>query len=381
MEAITYITILSTGAYLLIIAGMIIAWLRTPTYKPPDAYRPRQSCSLIVPARNEEEHIRSCLQSLCEQEYPADLREIFLIDDFSEDRTPFIAATFAPDVRLLRMRDEAPNARGPAFKKRALAAGISQSENKYIITTDADCISPPGRLRNLLFQIEKKGLHALTAPVLIHRPETFREHFQALDFLSLMGVTALGQATRLIPLANGANFCFTREAFEAVNGYEGIDDIASGDDVLLMKKIRKKFRKKTAFAKNPEAAVFTKAEPTLLAFLRQRLRWAAKTNSHGDRTSQHISKLVWSNSAILFTAFATSLFEPKILPVFYACLAANAIADYLFLHIAAKTFGQTKSLRYFVPAFLMQRLYVLFIGMAASLPFLRISWKNRKIKK
>ncbi len=372
-----------TSAYLLLTGSMIVTWLRTPAYKAPAQKHP-QTCSVLVPARNEETGLQACLQSLCAQRYPAECFEIVVIDDFSEDRTPFIAESFASrGVQLLKMKNKKLKPAKSAGKKQALAHGIEQTSFKYILTTDADCISPPERLRNILSQMEDCQLQALTAPVLIHRPKGLWEHFQALDFLSLMGVTALAQATGLSSLSNGANFCFSRRAFEQVRGYEGIDEIASGDDVMLMQKIKKKFPRKTAFAKNRNAAVFTRAEPGLRSFLRQRRRWAAKTNSHGDFFSKILSWLVWGNNASLGSL---AMLIPALpdsypaLPVFFLCLSANAIADYSFLHIAANFFGQSKSLRYFVPAFFMHRLYVLLIGFIAILP-LKTTWKGRKISK
>ena len=40
-------------------------------------------------------------------------------------------------------------------------------------------------------------------------------------------------------MCNGANLAYERKAFYEVNGFTGIDHIASGDDMLLMHKIWK----------------------------------------------------------------------------------------------------------------------------------------------
>ena len=45
--------------------------------------------SVIVPARNEEKNLSSCLESLLNQSYPKELYEIIVVDDDSDDNTPF----------------------------------------------------------------------------------------------------------------------------------------------------------------------------------------------------------------------------------------------------------------------------------------------------
>ena len=42
-------------------------------------------------------------------------------------------------------------------------------------------------------------------------------------------------------MCNGANLAYTKNAFNAVGGFKDIDDIASGDDMLLMYKIDQKY--------------------------------------------------------------------------------------------------------------------------------------------
>ncbi len=369
-----------TSLYLLLIGSMIYYLKKLPAWKAPHDYRPRELCSIIIPARNEATNIKACLDSLLRQNYPRELMEIIVVDDHSEDDTASIVRPFSRDgVRLIQMKNSA-HATNKAFKKHALAIGIQQSSGKYIITTDADCVSPPSRLRNLLWQMESRQLQALTAPVLIRPARNLFEHFQALEFLSLMGITALGHATQLMPLANGANFCFTRRAFKAVNGYDGIDDIASGDDVLLMQKIISRFPGQVAFAKNPEAAVFTRAEPSLRAFVQQRLRWAAKNFSHGSKLINFTWELVWLNNAVLWMCMIQTLYTSRFFLPAFLCLSANIVMDYLFLRRAARLFHAEKSLQYFLPAFFIHRCYLFFVPLA-SLLRLPVYWKKRKIKK
>jgi hypothetical protein len=61
--------------------------------------------------------------------------------------------------------------------------------------------------------------------------------FQFIDFMSLQGVTAASVNAGFHNMCNGANLAYKKEVFFEVNGFKGIDNIASGDDMLLMNKI------------------------------------------------------------------------------------------------------------------------------------------------
>ena len=76
--------------------------------------------------------------------------------------------------------------------------------------------------------------------------------FQTLDFISLQGITGAAVYKNLYPMCNGANLAYTRKAFDEVDGFTDIDHIASGDDMLLMKKIQSKYPGRTqGYIKDP----------------------------------------------------------------------------------------------------------------------------------
>jgi glycosyltransferase involved in cell wall biosynthesis len=54
--------------------------------------------SVIIPARNEEENIQNCLRSILEQDYPAELFEVIVINDHSTDGTEDIIRLMQHDM-------------------------------------------------------------------------------------------------------------------------------------------------------------------------------------------------------------------------------------------------------------------------------------------
>src|SRR3954454_18184619 len=55
--------------------------------------------SVIIPARNEEAQIGICLQSVLNQQYPRDLFEVIVADDYSTDNTAGIVRKYQQEYR------------------------------------------------------------------------------------------------------------------------------------------------------------------------------------------------------------------------------------------------------------------------------------------
>ncbi len=60
-------------------------------------------------------------------------------------------------------------------------------------------------------------------------------------------------------MCNGANLAYERKVFYEVNGFTGIDHIASGDDMLLMQKIAQRFPGKISYLLSKESIVTTQS--------------------------------------------------------------------------------------------------------------------------
>ena len=65
---------------------------------------------------------------------------------------------------------------------------------------------------------------------------SFLENFQLLDFLSLQAATLGGFGIKKPFLCNGANLAYKKTVFTKLNGFQGNENIASGDDIFLFEK-------------------------------------------------------------------------------------------------------------------------------------------------
>lgn len=63
------------------------------------------SISLVVPTYNEEKNIKSCLESVFKQDYPKRLLEVFVIDNYSTDRTVEIAKHYPVTLIMSKVKN------------------------------------------------------------------------------------------------------------------------------------------------------------------------------------------------------------------------------------------------------------------------------------
>lgn len=362
-----------------------LGWRRLPFFEKNEGFEPVTAISVVIPARNEALNIESCLKSIVEGSYPADLLEIIVVDDHSEDETAGLVAAGnwqpAP-VRLIRLAEHlAPDESLLSHKKIALETGIAQARGVLIVCTDADCLAPPDWLRLLAQAYETLGAHLIAAPVLFHRENNLLQRFQSLDFTGMMGITGAGIQLGFQRMGNGANLAYPKAVFEAVGGFSGDRRHASGDDLFLMQKIARQNPEKVFFLKNPAAAVRTEAQPTLHRFIRQRLRWGTKNAALPEFWVKFALALVllFCGALTLNLVLAPLLAangRPQLLPVLFTQLAFKALADSFFLREMTIFFGRRDLMRWFWPSFFMHILYIAGIG-TASLLFKRYEWKGR----
>lgn len=108
--------------------------------------------SLILPCRNEEDHIGACLDSLLATTYPHDDLELIVVDGDSDDRTRDIAARYAERHGGIRLLDN-PRRIVPT----ALNIGIRAATGDVILRVDAHALYPPEYVPRLVAALLASG--------------------------------------------------------------------------------------------------------------------------------------------------------------------------------------------------------------------------------
>jgi cellulose synthase/poly-beta-1,6-N-acetylglucosamine synthase-like glycosyltransferase len=368
--------ILFVGAYCVLILLYRSLFKKLKPTAVTESFNPFVKFTILIPARNERDHIATCLQSIEQLNYPKHLLEVIVIDDFSEDATTAVIQEFN-SVQLIQLKDVVKE-KINSYKKKAIETGIEAARGDYIVTTDADCTVPPNWLRNFAWMIEQQQSEFIAAPVAMKEESSFIKLFQSLDFLSLQGITAASVGAGFHSMCNGANLCYSKKAFAAVDGFKDVDHIASGDDMLLMHKIQKQFPGKIAYCNSGESIVLTNPVETVGEFFRQRIRWASKADKYDDKRIFWVLLLVYLLNVYLLALMVAGFFNPLLWVLLTASLFLKTIVELLFLIPVARFFKKKELLLWFP---LMQPFHIVYTVVAGWLgKFGTYEWKGREVK-
>jgi cellulose synthase/poly-beta-1,6-N-acetylglucosamine synthase-like glycosyltransferase len=388
MFVLTIISLLLLTLYGGLIGWYRQAWSTTPQWSQPAAAKPPQTrITVLVPARNEEKNILTCLGSLSRQSYPHDLFDVIVIDDHSTDSTAQLVKDFAAtatfSLTCRSLSDHTGSVR--AYKKFAIETGVLAARGTLIVTTDADCWFEPDWLKTIAAYYEATGAKFIAAPVRIAYHRTGKRHsgflflLQTLDFITLQGITAASVARRFHSMCNGANLAYEKKAFEEVEGFRDIDRLPSGDDMLLMHKIYLRHPEKVFFLKSRPAIVSTQPERSWKGFVNQRIRWASKAASYDDRRIFWVLLLVYMINLLFAVLLLAAWWNTWYLWLLLLLGMVKVFLEYPFVRSVAGFFGQQRLMVYFPALQPFHIAYTVTIGWLGQFGSYR--WKDRKVKK
>ncbi len=331
--------------------------------------------AVLIPARNEAANIEQCLATVLAQNYPTEKLEIFLVNDHSTDATAEIAERIAAEhsqLQVLHLAEEGIN----SYKKAAIALGVKRAKGEIILQTDADCVAGPDWVRSMASHFGPETA-LVSGPVELVPGSTLFERLQSLESMGLVALGAGSLRAGHPNMANGANFAYRKSVFEAVQGFEGQEAVASGDDELLLQKIHLAGYEMD-FAKSQAAIVRTSTLSSWKAFKAQRIRWVSKSRAYLNR---------WANltqvaSYLAFLSFPVLGIAGYWEPMAWRSLGVFFILKFLidlYLMGAATAFFQRKPLRWLLPLLQIAYIpYVLWIGLVGTFST-SYRWKERTV--
>lgn len=381
------LTIILIGSYSVLMLYYRRSWIQMPEFEAGEREVKLPFVSVIIAARNEEKNISNCLQSLLKQDYSTDHFQVIVVDDHSDDETVIVVKSFInhfSNLQLISLAEITGGDKLNSYKKKAIETGVEQASGEIIITTDADCILPPKWISTIIAFWQKSAFEMMAAPVVflqrakINFFKKLFSIFQTLDFMSLQGITGASLYRQFLYMANGANLAYTKKIFKEVNGFAGVDHLASGDDMFLMDKIKTHHPQKIRYLKSRDAIVSTFPEETIGTFINQRIRWASKSTAYHDYKIKLVLALVYLLNVWLLILFVASFFSKSMIVVFLIAIGIKFIVELFFLFPVSRFFGQQKLLWWFIPAQPFHILYTVsagFLGLFGS-----YKWKGRKVK-
>ncbi len=366
-------------AYFLLVIRFCYGWIKT--VMPSISSASEVKTAVIIAARNEEKNIAACLDAIIAQSYPEKKQEIIVVDDSSTDATNTIVQQYCSRHQHIRLISLPVNLSG---KKEAIKFAIASTQAELIVTTDADCVAGKNWLQSIVSFYDHTKAKMIVAPVCFHDERSVFEKMQSLELMALMGSTGGALYFNNAILCNGANLAYSKKAYEEVNGFEGIDQQPTGDDVLLMYKIKSRYPDGIKFLKHSDAIVKTNAKTTVGEFLEQRKRWASKKFSslNGETKLTSIIVYIFSCSLVLLLlssgfALVQSRAYLPFLGIGLILMLIKCLIDFLLLILTASFFNKKTYLYLFLPEQVIYIFYVLMVGMLAQKG--KYEWKGRKI--
>jgi len=342
------------------------------------------SFSVVIPFRNEAKNLPHLLESIAALKYPKELVEFIFVDDDSSDNSVEIINNCQVErnrnLKYLNCNQGnihiIKNTRtSNSPKKDAITTAISIAKNNWIVTTDADCIVPENWLNSLDCFIQKNNSKMVVAPVNYKTENNFLEQFQLLDFMSMQGTTIGGFGIDFPFLCNGANFTYKKEDFFKLNGFEGNNTIASGDDIFLFEKFIKADKSSVHYLKSKEAIVVTFPVKTWIDLINQRTRWAAKTSSFNSIKVKLIGLLVLLTNALVVFYLCVGNLEMLLIP-----FTIKMMIDLFLFMPTIQFFEHKKSFyKWYLFASLLYPFFSILIIFNSL--FFKYNWKGRRFKK
>jgi cellulose synthase/poly-beta-1,6-N-acetylglucosamine synthase-like glycosyltransferase len=375
IAVISALSLLLTGIYLFVLLYLIKGW---SALKRPEIITTgfTTKVTVMIAARNEAEKIHLTIEDILAQDYPKHLTEIIIADDHSTDRTSQIISSYADrGVKLLQMNEDKPL---NSYKKKAIARAIDLSTGDFMVATDADCRMGSKWLSSVVGYYEKEKPVVISSPVTYFEEKSLFERMQTLEFCYLIGIGAAFIGNGRASTCNGANLAYRKDVFYEVGGFKGIDDLASGDDELLLQKVAVRFPGKIGFLKRYEAVVFTHAKPNLSEFLQQRRRWASKSVKYKDKKIVALPVCIWLFNVTLLINACLGFYDIYFFKLFALQFLLKYVFELAFL-LPISTFLKRQRLVLLlilvIPLHIVYFIYIGFIGNTST-----YTWKGRVVK-
>ncbi|MET0420941.1 MAG: glycosyltransferase family 2 protein [Acidimicrobiia bacterium] len=229
-------------------------------------YRPR--VSVLVPCRNEELVIEGLVTCLLALDYPADLLEILVVNDGSDDATGTILDELVERDSRLRAIHRPPGA--PGGKSGALNCALVDATGDIIVVYDADHKPRADVIRRLVRHFADPQTGAVQGRCIVRNAEESKLALTiAVDYYCGYLVNEYGrQSLYDLPAYGGANCAVRASVLRAFGGWN--ENTVTEDTDLTMRIVLSGLRVRydvTAIDTEESVSTFER-------FWRQRYRWA-----------------------------------------------------------------------------------------------------------
>lgn len=249
--------------YVLIIHSRLAFYKKRETnaqYLPP--------VSVIIAARNESDNLYENLPLILEQDYPN--FEVIVVNNQSIDDSSWLLTAFCHQFPNLKVVELGKNKHLRPGKKLPITLGIKAAKYDHFVLTDADCRPSSNKW---LFHMasrfsNEKQIVMGYGP--FHKTKGFVNRLIRFD-AAWIGVSYFSMALSRLPyMGVGRNMAYTKNVFNAVQGFKSHYSLPSGDDDLFIQEAA--HNNNYTIQIEPESFCFSPAAPNWKRWMLQKSR-------------------------------------------------------------------------------------------------------------
>jgi hyaluronan synthase len=339
-------------SYSILVSVYVMArFALAPFYRPVPIGVERPTCSIVIPAFNEERAVEATIDACYLGEYPEELLEVVVVDDGSTDSTW---------QHILKARERHPSLVAVRFshnrgKRAGMSEGIRRSTGEIVVFIDSDSVIEPDGLKQIVapFRDPRVGGVVGSAEVL-NKTETWLTRMQQVRYyVAFHAIKGSESIFGAVTCASGCFSAYRRSALlEVLDRWEGQTFLGRkatyGDDRALTNFVLRTHR----VVYQSTAHSHTLAPVALRGFLRQQLRW----KKSWLRESLHVSRFIWRKHPVAAAITYMGVLFPWVAPI--------VVAHAIFW----RTIGPGSPLFYLMGAYVMAVLYSLYYAVRRRSP-------------
>lgn len=336
---------------LLVTFYVLMRFILAPLYRPHADVGYRPTCSIVIPAFNEEGCIEATIDACLTSDYPADRLEVVVIDDGSTDGTW---------ARMLAARERHPNIVCVRFpenrgKRAGMAEGIRRSSGEVCVFIDSDSVIEPDGLSYLVADFDEPKVGAVVghAEVLNKTANWLTRMQQVRYYIAFRVIKGSESIFSAVTCASGCFSAYRRTALlEVLDRWESQRFLGRpatfGDDRALTNYVLASWK----ITYQSKARSHTLCPERARVFAVQQLRW----KKSWLRESLHVSKFIWRKNPVAATLTYLGCLFPWVAPV-------------VVLHsLWFRALGVGSPLFYLMGAYVMAVLYSLYYAISRRSP-------------
>jgi len=327
--------------------------------------------SVLIAARNEEEHLPDLIKSLISQNYPKENYEIIIVDDRSTDKTSELVKQFQceySNMKLLRIENESEQLLG---KKEAIDAGIRAASYNLLAFTDADCVPTQNWLKHINSHFTE-DTDVVAGYSYVHYKNRFFKYLKNLERSSLFAVIAGSFGWNWGITITAGNMAYRKELFEKAGGFGEIGKVRSGDDDLMIQKMRKHIRC-MKFMFHPDSIIETGRDQTTKTQMHQEIRRGSKWRYY-TLPIKILTLFIFMYYVIFIWCFLGFLFSKISTMLFIIILILKILPEFLLLTLFLAKIRRLRLMWVFPIAELLYIPYFIYFGMKGT--FGKYRWKE-----